>query len=180
MVTVGRTVSRLLDMKVRSASAPVSMRTICEKNLSSSCAFFLLKLPPPASPCTTCTNYRLFSFCFAIFWRSSRLESLSLFGHQQVPESDKEPEMPPYISFLTGAYKSECRAWEIERLVRKMLLSLLTSAIPVSYSPAFQMLVVSSILVVSMGLHHYFMPYKVSWTVSLNVPSPSVLCAQTC
>ena len=73
--------------------------------------------------------------------------------------------MPPYILFLTGSYKSECRAWEIERLVRKMLLSLLTATIPVSYSPALQMLVVSGILIVSMALHYHFMPYKVSWTV---------------
>eukprot|EP00434_Breviolum_minutum_P037181 symbB.v1.2.032959.t1/scaffold3759.1/size89661/5 len=78
-----------------------------------------------------------------------------------VPASGKEPEMPPYVLFLTGSYKSECRAWEIERLVRKMLLSLLTATIPVSYSPALQMLVVSGILIVSMGLHYHFMPYKV-------------------
>lgn len=76
--------------------------------------------------------------------------------------------MPTYILYLTGSYKSEYRAWEIERLVRKMLLSLFTTTIPVSYSPALQMLVVSNILVVSMVLHYYFMPYKVSWTVLLN------------
>eukprot|EP00434_Breviolum_minutum_P037178 symbB.v1.2.032956.t1/scaffold3759.1/size89661/2 len=78
-----------------------------------------------------------------------------------VPDSTKEPEMPTYILHLTGSYKPEYRAWEIERLVRKMLLSVFTSTIPVSYSPAFQMLVVSNILVVSMVLHYYFMPYKV-------------------
>ena len=84
--------------------------------------------------------------------------------------------MPPYVLFLTGSYKSECRAWEIERLVRKMLLSLLTATIPVSYSPALQMLVVSGILIVSMGLHYHFMPYKVSWTVPLiECPIPPVL-----
>ena len=111
-------------------------------------------------------------FLLSHFLESNRRESLALVEHQQVPESGKEREMPPYILFLTGSYKSECRAWEIERLVRKMLLSLLTSTIPVSYSPALQMLVVSGILIVSMGLHYHFMPYKVSWTVSLNVPSP--------
>ena len=83
--------------------------------------------------------------------------------------------MPPYILFLTGSYKSECRAWEIERLVRKMLLSLLTATIPVSYSPALQMLVVSGILIISMGLHYYFMPYKVSWIPLIEGPIPPVL-----
>jgi len=97
--------------------------------------------------------------CFVLgalgWWLAAQTEA------KAVPESGKEPEMPPYVLFLTGSYKSECRAWEIERLVRKMLLSLLTATIPVSYSPALQMLVVSSILIVSMALHHHFMPYKV-------------------
>ena len=114
---------------------------------------------------------------FLVEMQPTWITELSFVEHQQVPESGKEPEMPPYILFLTGSYKSECRAWEIERLMRKMLLSLLTATIPVSYSPALQMLVVSGILIISMGLHHYFMPYKVSWTVSLKVPSP--LCCRS-
>ena len=113
---------------------------------------------------------------FLVEMQPTWITELSFVEHQQVPESGKEPEMPSYILFLTGSYKSECRAWEIERLVRKMLLSLLTATIPVSYSPALQMLVVSGILIVSMGLHHYFMPYKVSWTVPLiECPIPPVL-----
>ena len=113
---------------------------------------------------------------FLVEMQPTRITELSFVEHQQVPESGEEPEMPSYILFLTGSYKSECRAWEIERLVRKMLLSLLTATIPVSYSPALQMLVVSGILIISMGLHYYFMPYKVSWTVPLiECPIPPVL-----
>eukprot|EP00913_Durusdinium_trenchii_P021702 g20392.t1 len=60
----------------------------------------------------------------------------------------------------TQPYRPQCRAWEIERLARKMLLSLLTATIPVTFSGALQMQVVSAILIISLTLHYRWSPYK--------------------
>eukprot|EP00435_Cladocopium_sp_Y103_P024416 s231_g6.t1 len=68
---------------------------------------------------------------------------------------------PKYVLYLTQSYKSECCAWEIERLVRKMLLCLITTLLPVTYSPSWQMESVSLILIASLLLHFIFKPYNV-------------------
>eukprot|EP00435_Cladocopium_sp_Y103_P005573 s5971_g1.t2 len=86
--------------------------------------------------------------------------AIGILGWRHVIRGAEKP-FPPYVLYLTGSYKPECHEWEIERLVRKMLLSVLTCAIPVSYSPALQMEAVSVVLIVSMNLHTYYMPYKV-------------------
>ncbi|CAE7243990.1 unnamed protein product, partial [Symbiodinium natans] len=44
-------------------------------------------------------------------------------------------EDPPHVRYLLSEYRNGCSAWEVERLVRKMLLSLITAMVPVSYSP---------------------------------------------
>ena len=75
--------------------------------------------------------------------------------------------LPPHIFYLTGSYKAECQTWEIERLVRKMLLSVFTCAIPVSYSPSLQMEAVSVVLIASLNLQFYYMPYKVPYRLVL-------------
>ncbi|CAK9059658.1 Uncharacterized protein SCF082_LOCUS31568 [Durusdinium trenchii] len=71
-----------------------------------------------------------------------------------------EVEMPRHVLYLTQPYRPQCRAWEIERLARKMLLSLLTATIPVTFSGALQMQVVSAILIISLTLHYRWSPYK--------------------
>ncbi|CAE7233328.1 unnamed protein product [Symbiodinium natans] len=79
-----------------------------------------------------------------------------------VVQSRREP-MQPHVAYLMQAYKTECSIWEIERLVRKMLLALVTAMLPVTLSPALQMEAVSLILTASVGLHFYFQPYKVDF-----------------
>lgn len=71
--------------------------------------------------------------------------------------------MPAHIVYMTRSHRPECRSWEIERLVRKMLLSLITAMLPVSYSPALQMECVSLVMLASLLLTGGFMPYKVAW-----------------
>ena len=72
--------------------------------------------------------------------------------------------LQPHVSYLMQAYKPECSAWEVERLGRKMLLSLITAVLPVTLSPALQMLMVSLVLCASLALYDRYLPYKVpSW-----------------
>lgn len=68
---------------------------------------------------------------------------------------------PKYVLYLTQSYRSQCCAWEIERLVRKMLLCLITTMLPVTYSPSWQMESVSLVLIASLLLHFIFTPYNV-------------------
>jgi len=72
-----------------------------------------------------------------------------------------EGTAPKYVLYLTQSYRSQCCAWEIERLVRKMLLSLITTLLPVTYSPSWQMESVSLVLIASLLLHFMFKPYNV-------------------
>ena len=88
-------------------------------------------------------------------------------------KADSNGKVPNYVRYLTQSYKPECRAWEIERLVRKMLLSLTTQLLPVTYSPAGQMLLVSGTLCAALLLHVRYKPYKnESWnTTEVRVPT---------
>ncbi|CAE7739371.1 unnamed protein product [Symbiodinium pilosum] len=75
-------------------------------------------------------------------------------------KADSNGKVPNYVLYLTQSYKPECSVWEIERLVRKMLLSLTTQVLPVTYSPASQMQLVSVILLAALLLHFRYKPYK--------------------
>ena len=88
-------------------------------------------------------------------------------------KADSHGKVPNYVLYLTQSYKPECSAWEIERLVRKMLLSLTTQVLPVTYSPASQMQLVSVILLAALLLHFRYKPYKnESWnTIEVRVPT---------
>ena len=80
-----------------------------------------------------------------------------------VVRNRSEP-LQPHVVYLMQAYNLECSAWEVERLVRKMLLSLITTMLPVTLSPALQMLMVSLVLCTSLALYDRYLPYKVqSW-----------------
>ena len=82
---------------------------------------------------------------------------------------------PKYVLYLTQSYKSECCAWEIERLVRKMLLCLITTLLPVTYSPSWQMESVSLVLIASLLLHFIFKPYNVDlWNATESLASTEV------
>ena len=91
--------------------------------------------------------------------------------HAAHVKADSDGKVPNYVLYLTQSYKPECSGWEIERLVRKMLLSLTTQVLPVTYSPASQMQLVSVILLAALLLHTRFKPYKnESWnTIEVGI-----------
>jgi len=72
--------------------------------------------------------------------------------------SPKEPR--PHVAYLMQAYRPECAIWEVERLLRKVLLAMIAALLPVTLAPALQMEVVTLVLIVSLVAHLYFWPYK--------------------
>ncbi|CAE7584115.1 CPK2 [Symbiodinium sp. CCMP2592] len=72
----------------------------------------------------------------------------------------RTPELQPHVAYLLQAYRQECAAWEVERLVRKVLLALITAVLPVTLSPALQMEAVTLVLTGSLVAHLCFWPYK--------------------
>lgn len=77
--------------------------------------------------------------------------------------TEKDGGVPQHILYLIQSYKPESRSWEIERLIRKMILAFITCAIPVSYSPTLQMEAVSLTLITSLILYTMLMPFKETW-----------------
>eukprot|EP00437_Effrenium_voratum_P069670 CAMPEP_0181486508 /NCGR_PEP_ID=MMETSP1110-20121109/47210_1 /TAXON_ID=174948 /ORGANISM="Symbiodinium sp., Strain CCMP421" /LENGTH=888 /DNA_ID=CAMNT_0023612727 /DNA_START=12 /DNA_END=2674 /DNA_ORIENTATION=+ len=71
-----------------------------------------------------------------------------------------EKPSPPHVLYLTQAYKPNCETWEVERLVRKMMLTLVSTVLPVTLSPALQMQFISAILLGSLTLYAHVRPYK--------------------
>ncbi|CAE7731044.1 unnamed protein product, partial [Symbiodinium pilosum] len=65
-----------------------------------------------------------------------------------------------HVKYLTRPYKERLAFWEVERLVRKMLLLLVKFALPTVLSPALQMEAIALILVTSLALYGVFRPYQ--------------------
>lgn len=80
-------------------------------------------------------------------------------GGWWMASNSKRSPAPDYVVFLVRNYKLQYRNWEIERLVRKMLLRLVTAALPISYSPALQMWCVCLILSGSLMSYSLQQPY---------------------
>ncbi|CAE7518251.1 CCR4 [Symbiodinium natans] len=74
--------------------------------------------------------------------------------------SSKTTPKPPHVVYLTNAYKEEFAAWEVERLVRKMLLTLVGAVLPITLAPALQLACLSVILVLSLVAYLHLLPYK--------------------
>ncbi|CAE6960190.1 unnamed protein product [Symbiodinium sp. CCMP2456] len=72
--------------------------------------------------------------------------------------SPKEPR--PHVAYLMQAYRPECAIWEVERLLRKVLLAMIAALLPVTLAPALQMEAVTLVLITSLVAHLYFWPYK--------------------
>ncbi|CAE6938127.1 unnamed protein product [Symbiodinium sp. CCMP2592] len=73
----------------------------------------------------------------------------------------RSPEEPrPHVAYLMQAYRPECAIWEVERLMRKVLLALIAAILPVTLSPALQMEAVTLVLITSLVAHLYFWPYQ--------------------
>ncbi|CAE7351585.1 unnamed protein product [Symbiodinium natans] len=67
---------------------------------------------------------------------------------------------PAHVAYLVQAYRPGCEAWEVERLVRKVVLALITATLPVTLSPALQMEAVTLVLIASLVAHLCYWPYK--------------------
>ncbi|CAE7351307.1 unnamed protein product [Symbiodinium sp. CCMP2592] len=85
----------------------------------------------------------------------------------------KEGAKPPlHVIFLSRAYRQSCGLWESERLMRKTLLTLAVSALPITSSPALQLVCIGGVVMVSLYLHAALLPYK---TMRFNLTECTLL-----
>eukprot|EP00434_Breviolum_minutum_P039262 symbB.v1.2.034861.t1/scaffold4577.1/size37779/2 len=77
---------------------------------------------------------------------------------------DKSLKDEPQVRFLTRSYRKGFETWEVERLVRKMLLKMINVTLPITLNPSTQMGFFSFVLMASFGLHATQAPYtKDQW-----------------
>ncbi|CAE7667153.1 unnamed protein product, partial [Symbiodinium sp. CCMP2456] len=87
--------------------------------------------------------------------------------------SEEDGAKPPlHVIFLSRAYRKSCRLWESERLMRKTLLTLAVSALPITSSPSLQLVCIATIVMGSLFLHAALLPYK---TMSFNLTECTLL-----
>ncbi|CAE7351298.1 unnamed protein product [Symbiodinium sp. CCMP2592] len=84
------------------------------------------------------------------------------------------PKPPLHVIFLSRAYRQTCQLWESERLMRKTLLTLAVSALPITSSPSLQLVCIATIVIGSLFLHAAVLPYK---TMSFNLTECALLTA---
>ena len=72
---------------------------------------------------------------------------------------DKSLKDEPQVRFLTRSYREGFETWEVERLVRKMLLKIINIALPITLNPSTQMGFFSFVLMASLVLHASQAPY---------------------
>ncbi|CAE7230101.1 GIP [Symbiodinium sp. KB8] len=65
----------------------------------------------------------------------------------------------PGVMYLTNAYTTECRMWEITVLLRKMALMAVNAILPVTLHASMQMECISVILLISLVMNHRCAPY---------------------
>ncbi|CAE7708298.1 unnamed protein product [Symbiodinium pilosum] len=87
-----------------------------------------------------------------------------------LPKDDAQ--LPLHVIFLSRAYRKSCRLWESERLLRKTLLTLAVSALPITSSPALQLVCIVSVVMMSLFLYAALLPYK---TMRFNLTECSLL-----
>ena len=73
--------------------------------------------------------------------------------------ADEQPP-PLHVVYLTGPYKQEHLAFEVERVLRKMLLSLISAIYPVTIHPKLQLSCAGLILVASSAAYSKLKPYR--------------------
>ncbi|CAE7249743.1 MSH1 [Symbiodinium sp. CCMP2592] len=103
-------------------------------------------------------------------------------AHSVRTRSPKETR--PHVAYLIQAYRPECAIWEVERLMRKVLLALVATVLPVTLSPALQMEAVTLVLIASLVAHLYFWPYQADdWNraeIGLLIVSLTITGMTTC
>jgi len=77
---------------------------------------------------------------------------------------DKDLTEEPQVLYLTRSYQSGYETWEVEKLIRKMLLKLTSTMLPITLNPVSQMIWFTLVLVASTVLHSSYRPYaKGDW-----------------
>jgi len=77
---------------------------------------------------------------------------------------DKNRTEEAQVLYLTRSYQKGYGTWEVERLLRKMLLKLICTTLPITLNPSMQMTCLSLVLTASWGLHSSNSPYaKDAW-----------------
>ena len=77
---------------------------------------------------------------------------------------DKNRREEAQVLYLTRSYQKGYETIEVERLLRKMLLKLICTTLPITLNPSMQMTCLSLVLTASWGLHSSNSPYvKASW-----------------
>ncbi|CAE7397738.1 unnamed protein product [Symbiodinium necroappetens] len=110
---------------------------------------------PPGPQMTSHVPLRIAAVLGAIVGFSALSVSSWIYA---VRTRSKEPR--PHVAYLMQAYRPECAIWEVERLLRKVLLAMIAALLPVTLAPALQMEAVTLVLITSLVAHLYFWPYK--------------------
>eukprot|EP00434_Breviolum_minutum_P041343 symbB.v1.2.036778.t1/scaffold5271.1/size29093/2 len=72
---------------------------------------------------------------------------------------DKDLTEEPQMLYLTRSYQSGYETWEVEKLIRRMLLKLISTTLPVTLNPFSQMACFTLVLIASALLHSSYRPY---------------------
>ena len=77
---------------------------------------------------------------------------------------DQNRSEEPQVLYLTRSYQKGYETWEVERLLRKMLLKLASTMFPITLNPSMQITCLSIVLMTSSWLHARNAPYvKMQW-----------------
>ena len=85
--------------------------------------------------------------------------AVTIWSWMRAVSAAKAP-LPPHVLYISRAYKSEHAGWELERLLRKMLLALIQSAFPVTMHPVSLLALTSIVLMFSLVAYLKLKPYK--------------------
>ena len=74
--------------------------------------------------------------------------------------SPDSASQPVHVSYLTAPYRETFAKWETERLLRKSCITLLAAALPITASPALQLVSLASVVLASLVMYALLLPYK--------------------
>jgi hypothetical protein len=80
-----------------------------------------------------------------------------------------------YVRYLTASYRPEHAGWEVNRLVRNMVLKCFVAVSPLSYCPGLQLTLVSCLMFSFTAWHLRNLPYKLDLLNSVEAISLWVL-----
>ncbi|CAJ1418059.1 unnamed protein product, partial [Effrenium voratum] len=105
---------------------------------------------------------------------------LAVLGWRAAVRSEAQPP-PGHVVYLTRGYKPECQGFELERLLRKMLLRMLSGMLPVTLVPALHVAGMMLVLLVAFVAYLHNMPYeRTRWNVTEVSLATTALLMLTC